>query len=809
MKSEDLHTSFNDILTSIQKPLIFASKNSFSMLDQIKGLEELIPKLSDTAKSLSEKKHKDFFQKTSAMFSTYSSLSTELKKELILETLQSVNSLKNKHFENEKKLPPAPCPPENMFEILNTPVGKIRGIGSKTEALLQKKKIFTIEDLLYLIPRTYIDRRRIFKISQLRAGSYATVTGNVLSFSKSHKTFEMLVNDGTQTLTAKWFQSSPKFINILKKKFPEGCSVMISGTVTQFRFRIEMCHPEIQLMTTDDDLRDRLLILPVYPLTEGIHQKTLQRIMKTIVDDYIPQLSDYLHEGLKKTYGLESLGRSFSKVHFPDKSDKLIPLIEFTSPYHRRIVFDEFFFLQLGLALRKKGKSIEKGISFSIPENKTSSFLNTLPFSLTKAQKRVLSDIVSDMKKPSPMNRLLQGDVGSGKTIVSCIASLITFWNGFQSTIMAPTEILAEQHFKTVSKLVSYDGFTAVLLTSSLTKTKRQQALEQIRCGQADLIIGTHAVIQESVEFNKLGLAVIDEQHRFGVMQRGLIKKKGINPDILVMSATPIPRTLGLTVYGDLDISIIDEMPPGRKPVITKVVYENRRKDVYRVIREKLSRKNQAFIVYPIVEESEKLDLLDATRMAAHLQQDIFPEFKVGIVHGRMSQTDKDSVMKEFHCGNIDILVATTVIEVGIDVPNASVMIVEHAERFGLSQLHQLRGRVGRGQSESICILMASNKVSDDASKRLSVMAKTCNGFKIAEEDFNIRGPGEFLGTKQSGMPDFRVAHIGRDINILVESRKAAFELTEKDPSLTLPEHRLIREMLKKRWKDRFELAGI
>ncbi len=472
-------------------------------------------------------------------------------------------------------------------------------------------------------------------------------------------------------------------------------------------------------------------------------------------------LPDYLPDSLRAQYRLAGLGESFARIHYPENSDLFEDLLNFTTPWHRRIVFDEFFMLQLVLALRKRGMALEPGIAFEIPQEKLECSISALPFSLTGAQQKALTGILDDMKKPSPMNRLVQGDVGSGKTVVAFIAAMAAVWNGYQSALMAPTEILAEQHFKTIQALSDKIPINIVLLTSSQPKPARDQALAALRDGSAHLAIGTHALIQEAVEFHRLGLAVIDEQHRFGVLQRALIKKKGVSPDILVMTATPIPRTLGLTVYGDLDISIIDELPPGRKPIVTRLFHEHKREDVYRLVRTALDKGNQAFIVYPLVDESDKMDLKDATTMTSHLQQDIFPDYRVGLVHGKMSQKDKDDIMRDFKSGGINILVATTVIEVGIDVPNASLMIIEHAERFGLSQLHQLRGRVGRGATQSMCILLAQYSKSDDARQRLEVMVKTNDGFKIAEEDFNIRGPGEFLGTRQSGIPDFRVAHIG------------------------------------------------
>jgi len=629
------------------------------------------------------------------------------------------------------------------------------------------------------------------------------------AFAGRSKLFEILISDGSQNLSAKWFRITAKYQNILKSRFKEGTEVILSGTISNFRYQKEVHHPEIDIVAGDDSFETKLKILPVYPLTEGIHQKSMQRIMEYTVNNFCKFIPDVMPEDIRNKHDLMTLQTAFQHVHFPDMKDNIDSLLEMQSEYHRRIVFDEFFMLQAVLALRKKGIAIEQGITFDIQLNKINKFLSGLPFSLTQAQQRSVDDILTDMKRPFPMNRLIQGDVGSGKTVVSLIACLCAKLNGYQSAIMAPTEILAEQHLKTIRSLTDTLDIDVTLLTSSQPKAEKEAALLKIKNGGSDIIIGTHALIQEGVEFNRLGFAVIDEQHKFGVMQRAEIKRKGENPDVLVMTATPIPRTLGLTVYGDLDISIIDELPPGRKPIKTRVFHENRREDVYRVIRQELEKNRQAFIIYPLVEESEKMDLLDATNMASHLQKDIFPDHKVGLVHGRMKAVEKEAVMNKFKGGSIHLLVSTTVVEVGIDVPNASLMIIEHAERFGLSQLHQLRGRVGRGAAESICILLAQFKKSDEAKQRLAVMEKTNDGFKIAEEDFNIRGPGEFLGTRQSGLPDFRVAHIGRDINILVDARKAAFDLIEKDPELNNPEHQRLKRLLLERWRGRLELAGI
>ena len=805
------------IVNAIERPLIFASKNNFSALLNIKGLEELIPSLVEKALPfISSEDSKEKIITIQQNFINYNSMTTDEKKELIKAALLNIKNIDTSQNKKplKKEVPISNTSFTESMHMLSTPVEKIKGVGPKISKSLKRMNINNIEDLLYLIPRDYIDRRRIKKISQINSGEHATIIGKVISissrsFAGRSKLFEIMISDGSQNLSAKWFRISAKYQNILKSRFKEGTEVILSGTISNFKYQKEVHHPEIDIVTGEDTFETKLKILPVYPLTEGMHQKTIQKIMEYTVNNFCKYIPDVMPDKEREKYSLMPLQTAFQHVHFPDTEDNIDSLLEIQSDYHRRIVFDEFFMLQAMLALRKKGIAIEQGIPFKIHQDKIDKFIKALPFSLTNAQQKSVDDILTDMKRPFPMNRLIQGDVGSGKTVVSLIACLCAKLNGYQSAIMAPTEILAEQHLKTIERLTDKFNLKVILLTSSQPKAVKNEALLKIKNGESDIIIGTHALIQEGVEFKKLGFAVIDEQHKFGVMQRAEIKRKGENPDVLVMTATPIPRTLGLTVYGDLDISIINELPPGRKPIKTKVFHENRREDVYRIISQELKKNRQAFIIYPLVEESEKMDLFDATNMASHLQKDIFPDFKVGLVHGRMKGSEKDTVMNQFKNGTFNILVSTTVVEVGIDVPNASLMIIEHAERFGLSQLHQLRGRVGRGAAESMCILLAQFKKSDEAKQRLSVMSKTNDGFKIAEEDFNIRGPGEFLGTRQSGLPDFRVAHIGRDINILVDARKAAFDLIDRDPELKNPEHQLLKKLLLERWKGRLGLAGV
>ena len=807
--------SLEDFLPSIEKPLAFAAKNNFARLTFMKNLNQVITELIHKAISHEKsQKYLDLLNNLNISFSRFSSSDEDQKKAIILHSLSILREIREGLYSSEVKKDASVSYYESD-KLIKSPVQYVKGVGPKLSEILSRKGIATIEDALYFLPRTYLDRRRFTKIAHLRDGEDATLigiitsTGKAVSFRKKNL-FEIAVDDGSQILVAKWFHYSPPYQAMLKNKFKVGQKVILSGKVVNFRFQKEIHHPDIEIITDEDELGpDFQSIIPVYPLSEGLHQKTIRKILRHVMETYVQHATDALPESVRRENALVSIHDALARVHFPENNDNYNALLSFQSRYHKRLVFDELFFLELGLALKKRGVSILPGIPYTIPRGKVTPYVSSLPFSLTSAQQRVLNEIFADMAQPFPMNRLIQGDVGSGKTVVALIACLIAIWNGYQAVFMAPTEILAGQHYKTIQALTQQTDVSIILLTGGQTKTQRDESFNLIKSGAGQLIIGTHAVIEETVEFNNLGFAVIDEQHKFGVMQRAQLKKKGLNPDVLVMTATPIPRTLGLTVYGDLDLSLIDELPPGRTPVVTRVFHEKQRAEVYDIMRQELNNGNQAFIVYPLVEESEKMDLKDATNMAQHLQQDIFPEYQVGLIHGRMHPDEKDSVMQKFQTGAIHILVATTVIEVGIDIPNASLMIIEHAERFGLSQLHQLRGRVGRGNTRSMCILLAQYRKTDEARRRLAVMEQTTDGFKIAEEDFNIRGPGEFLGTRQSGLPDFRVANIIRDVKILLEARRAAFDLVCRDPDLKAEQHQLMKKVLLDRWKGRLGLAGI
>jgi ATP-dependent DNA helicase RecG len=552
-------------------------------------------------------------------------------------------------------------------------------------------------------------------------------------------------------------------------------------------------------------------IVPVYPLTEGLGQKVMRKVMREVVAGFAPYVRELIPVAVLEQLQLPGLRQSLRDIHLPPVTEKLGELNEGRTASHRSIAFDEFFFWELGLAMKKRGVTLEAGISFQVKHRYTKPLAKLLPFELTAAQRRVLAEIKTDMMAGYPMHRLVQGDVGCGKTLVALMAALIAVENDYQVAIMAPTEILAEQHWHTIHRWCSELGVSTVLITAGMKGREKAESMARVADGSARIVIGTHAVIQDKVEFARLGLGIIDEQHRFGVLQRGILKKKGkgANPDILVMTATPIPRTLAMTLFGDLSLSVIDELPPGRTPVETSLVFESQRARVYTLIRDEVRQGRQAYLVYPLVEESEKSDLKAAAMMSEHLAKDVFPDLRIGLLHGRMNPQEKEEVMASFKAGELDVLVSTTVIEVGIDVPNASVMVIEHAERFGLSQLHQLRGRVGRGAARSRCILLTAGRLSGDGEKRLRVMESTNDGFRIAEADLEIRGPGDFLGTRQSGMPDFRVANILRDGDLLEQARQAAFGLLENDPELQLIASIPLRDELLRRWGQRLELAAI
>ncbi len=689
-------------------------------------------------------------------------------------------------------------------DLYDKPVQYVKGIGPKRARLLARLGIKTILDALYYLPSRYEDRRNIKKIADLANGAFQTVEGRVVAKEVQNtrrglKIFELLLNDGTGLIKGKWFNQS-----YLDRVFKAGERVLLSGTVRRdYRWGVgwEMLNPDYEAFPEESGKENihTSRIVPVYRVTEGLGQRAMRAMMFSIISSVSGRLTEYMPEEVLRRTGLPGLEESFLYVHFPGEEADLESLQKMDSPYHRRIAFDELFCLETGRAVLRGGRAGLRGIAFDGEGELVKKVQERLPFELTGAQKRVLREIFEDMAVPRPMNRLIQGDVGSGKTIVALLVMLNAVQSGYQAAIMAPTEILAEQHYRNMAGLLTGVDVRVALLTGSL----KDRPTEEIKKGEVQIVVGTHALIQEEVEFRKLGLVVIDEQHRFGVLQRASLRKKGLNPDVLVMTATPIPRTMALTLYGDLDTSVIDELPPGRKPVKTRLFFEREKSRLYDFIRDEIRKGRQAYIVYPAIEESEKLNLRSAIPARDALER-IFPKFRIGLLHGRMRPGEREEVMNAFKAGEVDILVSTTVVEVGVDVPNATVMLIVHAERFGLSQLHQLRGRVGRGADQSWCLLLAYGRLSDEALQRLRVMVKYTDGFRIAEEDFRLRGPGELFGTRQSGLPDLRVADLTRAGDLLIQARREAFRLVGKDPLLERSPG--LRGQVERFWREKMEI---
>ncbi|CUS87125.1 ATP-dependent DNA helicase RecG [Candidatus Kryptobacter tengchongensis] len=716
---------------------------------------------------------------------------------------------------------------------LETDIRYLKGIGEKRSQALRDVGVEKLIDLLYYAPIKYIDRSTVVSVARLKRNwwefsyksSAVTFIGRVvdkkiLVSSSGKEILEIVIDDGTGKLSCTWFNK----IEYFKRQFDIGDLVAVFGKPVTFKGKINLVHPEFDFLTEADSINIHTgRIVPVYPSTSklkslGLNTLKLREMISEVINNYIDYVEETLPEKILAKYNLVPLNLAIKSIHFPETHIDLQLAL-------KRLKFEELFFLQLLLARKHyELKHFEKGISFKKIGDLVHGFSKILPFKLTEAQRRVIREIWNDMKSDRPMNRLLQGDVGSGKTIVALIAMLIAVDNGYQSAFMAPTEILAEQHYATFLSLLDSLPVKVRLLTGSLKPKEKKEILNEIENGEAQIIIGTHALIQERVNFRNLGLVVIDEQHRFGVMQRASLIEKGYNPDVLIMTATPIPRTLAFTLYGDLDVSIIDEMPKKRK-VKTEVLPDTERERVYEFIRAKLKEGHQAYIVYPLIEESEKLDLESAIENYIRLKNEVFPEFSVGLIHGKMPGTERQEIMLAFKEGKIQILVATTVIEVGIDIPNATIMVIENAERFGLAQLHQLRGRIGRSEKQSYCFLVVKSnlirKTSNDALfeyevndevkaiERVKIIASTMDGFKIAEKDLELRGPGEFFGTKQSGFIKFKFADISKDRELLELARSEAFAIIKEDPDLSKPEHSKLRKEFLKRYSDSVNLAKV
>ena len=661
---------------------------------------------------------------------------------------------------------------------LDSDVQYVKGVGPRRSTLLGSRNVRTVEDLLLHIPKSYRDRANFVPLSSLRVGQDAAVhakvyRSRVIQTRTRGRILDVILTDGSSFAHAKWFHGG----YLQTREFSAGREVVLFGRVDFDRHESKFVffNPEFELLDDGDESAslDIGRYVPVYEEVAGITSRQLRRIIAGALSDLTKDLDDPLPEDIRKAHGFPDIYTSLQRIHFPGTDDDLAKLNQRQSAYHRRLIFEEFFLLELIFALRRiQGRSL-KGVRFETTDRIRQQVKAILPFHPTAAQKRVLKEIVDDLKAPYPMNRLLQGDVGSGKTIVAFEAIVIAVENGYQAALMAPTEILAEQHYINAKRILDPLGYRVGVVRRGVKKAEKQELLKKIAAGEVHVIIGTHALIEEQTVFNRLGLVIVDEQHRFGVVQRLQLMAKGENPNTLVMTATPIPRTLAMTLYGDLDLSVIDQMPPGRTPIRTVHVTERDAGRVHRMIAAELEQGRQAYVVYPVIEESEKLDLKSATEGFKRLSE-VFKGRRVALLHGRLKSDDKETIMRAFAAGEIDLLVSTTVIEVGVDVANATLMLVEHAERFGLAQLHQLRGRVGRGAHSSLCILMTPGRLNDVARQRIQAMTATTDGFRLAEVDLNLRGPGEVAGTRQSGIPEFRVANLVTDSELLSLAQKEA-----------------------------------
>src|ERR1700734_892130 len=730
---------------------------------------------------------------------------------------------------------------------LSTSVKYVKGVGPKLAELLAAKGIQTVDDLLHYLPFRYEDRLNPRGISELRAGEMATVIAEVrtsgLFRTRRMPIFQMTAGQGRTRLKCIWFNAT-----YLKDKFKAGQIVALYGKVEQdYRGgELQLTQPQFEIIGeaaedgSADSAEQKLAasleigrIVPIYEATgQGrLSSRWFRRVIHTALENLAPDLPEPIPAVVRRHLSLISPREALQKVHLPEPGESIDYLQSSRTPAHLRLIFEELFFVELGLELKRREQKAQTGIAFQLDDRARAAIKKILPFHPTGAQKRVLKEIASDMEKPFPMRRLLQGDVGSGKTIVAFEAAIIAIENGCQVALMAPTEILAQQHYFSARRILESAGYRVVLLTGSMEDDRKRETRRHIAQGNAQLVIGTHALIEQKVEFAKLGMVIVDEQHRFGVLQRFKLMKKSSEdrrepglrsvqaeqssavapePDVLVMTATPIPRTLALTLYGDLDVSVIDEMPPGRTPIITRCVSDERSPEVWDFVRKQVAAAHQVYVVYPVIEENEETELKAAMKMYKELSKSIFPDLRVAVLHGRMEPDLKEQVMRLFQKGELDILVSTTVIEVGVDVANATMMVIEHAERFGLSQLHQLRGRIGRGAAKSYCVLMTGGKISEDGQKRLDAMTRTNDGFEIAQLDLELRGPGEFFGTRQAGMPSFQVANLIRDRQLLESAkREAAAVLAGPISEITQAEIDVALRHMRTRWHKSYGLVEV
>ncbi|RKD34373.1 ATP-dependent DNA helicase RecG [Thermohalobacter berrensis] len=682
------------------------------------------------------------------------------------------------------------------MENLNTSIQYVKGVGPKRAKKLKRLNIKTVEDMLYYFPRTYEDRRKLNSIKECRNGEKVNlkviVSGSPVIYRprRGLSITKVPVKDETGLAFLVWFNQE-----YMAKNFKIGEILRVNG-------KVKIAYNEIQIQNPVFDKNDRKgekvgKIIPIYPLTEKLSNNEMIKIANNVLKNYIDKVEDCLPDVIRKNFNLISVNDALKNIHFPKDRKCYIKA-------RQRLVFEELLILQLGLLMIKENYSNNKnGIKFN-KVDEIKKFINTLPFELTNAQKRVFKEIEQDMESDKPMNRLVQGDVGSGKTIIAVLSMLKAVMSGYQAVMMAPTEILATQHYESIKEFLNNYNIEIELLVGSVPDKRKKEILKKIKEGKIDIVVGTHALIQDTVEFDKLGLAITDEQHRFGVRQRAKLTQKGLNPDVLVMTATPIPRTLALILYGDLDISIIDELPPGRKKVETYAVNSKMKKRVYDFVKKQIKEGRQAYIVCPLVEESDSLDIKSATELYEELSNEYFTDLRLALLHGKMNAKDKDEIMAKFKNHEIDILISTTVIEVGVNVPNANIIVIENAERFGLAQLHQLRGRVGRGKYQSYCILINDSN-SKVARERMKIMERTNNGFVISEKDLEIRGPGEFFGTRQHGIPDLKIGNIFRDMDMLKQAQKLALKILEEDRHLQSEKYKKIKNKIINLFKDKIK----
>lgn len=696
-----------------------------------------------------------------------------------------------------------------MERTLSGSIRYLKGVGPKRAKLFASFGINTLEDLLYYFPRRYEDRTNFTSISDLKEGPAQSIKA-VISAKKERRSFrrggfsvlEVDAQDATGKVRCVWFNQP-----YLKDYFKVGSTLILNGKIERYGGRLQINSPEFEFISPgQDESLNMGRIVPVYSLPSGMTQRYFRKTLKRALDENLSGINDFLPYDLRSRSNLPNLARSLINIHFPDD-------FRAQKDAHARLSFEEFFLFQLPLALRKAKNRQRQGIAHKVEGELAQSFIANLPFKLTSAQEKALNEIKSDMSSPQAMQRLLQGDVGSGKTVVAACASLIAIQGGYQAAFMAPTEVLARQHYEKIicqlSAVSCQQKETKLrLLTGSLDKKEKKKTLRDIKEGKIDLIIGTHALLEEDVEFSNLGLVIVDEQHKFGVGQRALLPQKGRNPDVLIMTATPIPRTLAITLYGDLDISVINELPPGRLPIKTMLFSQSQRRQAYDIAKEQLNKGNQAYIVYPVIEESYALDMAGAKKMYEQLAADELKEFRIGLIHGRLKQAAQNELMLKFKRKELDALVSTTVLEVGIDVPSATCMLIENAERFGLAQLHQLRGRIGRGAQESFCMLI-SDCPTPEAKARLEAMIHYKDGFRIAEEDLRLRGPGEFFGRRQSGLAELKLANPLTQMHLLKRAREEALRLINADPGLELKQNHLLKEELLRRFPEYEKLMVI